>query len=136
MEEKIQSIKENYHISKIFPIAPITLQKEKVYLFFSRQQEVAYSLYTDGNIEHIDTWIDKKPYDRDSFLKECSFIKRFEFQITNANVLLVEKKYQNRTIRNLYLDQDNLYKIINNKLYQISISSSEKIMIKRIGELS
>lgn len=136
MEKKIQSIKENYNISKIFPIAPITLQKEKVILFYSEKQQVAYSLYTDGSVEHLDTWIDKKPSDRDSFLAKCAPVKRFEFRVTNANVLLVEKRYQNNTIRNLYLEQDNLYKIINNQLYQVSISSNEKIMIKRVGELS
>lgn len=130
-------IKEAYNISEILPIAPITLKKQKVYLFFSREQDVNYFLYTDGDIEHIDTWMDKKPYDRDSFLEGClplPTVKRFEFYVTNANILLVDKYYQGKQIRNLYVDQDNLFKVINNHLYQVCISPKEKLMIKRIGE--
>lgn len=130
--KEIESIKENYNINNIFPIAPIVLQRQKVYLFFSEEQKVDYSLYTDGNIEHIDTWIDKKPYDIDPFLEGCSTMKRFDFEITNANVLLIEKNYRDHKVKNLYVEQANLYKVINNGLYQVSISSREKIMIKRM----
>lgn len=137
MKKKMDAIKENYNISEILPIAPITLKKQKVYLFFSKEQDVNYSLYTDGDVEHLDTWVDKRPYDRDSFFEKCLMepaIKRYEFYVTNANVLLVEKYYQGNIVRNLYVDQDNLFKVINNQLYQVCISSKEKIMIKRIGE--
>ncbi len=134
MESNIQTIKGQYQISNIFPIAPILLQKEKIYLFFSKREEVSYSLFTDGDVEHWDTWIDKKPEARDPFLVQCPTIKRFEFHVQNANVLLLEKKYHDSMIRNLYIDENHLYKVINNHLYQVSIGSRENIMIKKIGE--
>lgn len=137
--EKLDSIKQTYNISEVFPLEPIILNKKKVYLFFGKEQEVNYSLYTDGNIEHLDTWCDKKPYDRDVFLEGCKidssrWIDRFEFEITDANVLMVEKKFQNKVMRNLYINQDSLDKIILDRLYQVVISSKGKIMIKKIGE--
>lgn len=132
MEKKIQKIKGIYNIDNIFPIAPIILKKEKVYLFFSKKENVNYSLYTDGDMEHLDTWIDKKPYNSDIFLQGCSSVKRFEFQITNANILLIEKQYQENILRNLYINEDQLYKIINNQLYKVAISEKEKLMIKKM----
>lgn len=139
MEEKIDTIKSNYNINEVFPITPIVLKKNKVYLFSSLEYGVHYSLYTDGNVEHLDTWGDKKPYDRDPFLEGCQpecgkWVDRFEFYVTDANVLLVEKKYKDKMVRNLYIDQDNIYKVINNHLYQVSVNPKQNLMIKKIGE--
>lgn len=132
MRENVESIKNNYNINEILPLSAIALQKERVLLFFNKEQGVAYSLYTDGDVEHIDTWVDKKPWDRDPFLDGCSTVSRFEFSITNANILLIEKRYQGSIVRNLYLDQERLYKVINNYLYKVCVSPKEKIMIKRL----
>ncbi len=128
----MKQIKNINHIDCTFPIMPIILNKEKINLFFNQQEKVFYSLYTDGDIEHFDTWIDKKPYDRDDFLIGCSQAKRFEFYLTNANILLIEKHYQTKMAYHLYMDQDHLYKIANNQLYQISISEKEKLIIKKM----
>ena len=128
----MQSIKESYHINEIFPIAPIVLAKQKVYLFFNKEERIDYSLYTDGDVNHVDTWIDKKPGDRDSFLQGVPTVSRYEFEITNANILLIEKIKKDISIRHLYINEDNLYKIINNYLYQISINQKGKIKIKRM----
>lgn len=138
MKDKIEEIKEIYNIEEVFPIDLITLNRKKVYLFSSKEHDVDYSLCTDGDIEHLDTWCDKKPYERDSFLKECQiksgrWINRFEFSITDANVILVEKKYQDSIIRNLYINLDNIENIVKD-FYQVTINSKDNLKIKKIGE--
>ena len=132
MKEKINDIELQENIDGIFPILPIITKKEKISLFFSKKEKVFYSLYTDGDLEHINTWLDKRPYDKDAFLQGCSTVKRFDFYLTYANILIVEKNYQNHSIRNLYLNQDYLYKVINNQIYQISINEKENIKIKKM----
>lgn len=132
MEAKKEVIKDTYHIHNLFPITPIILKQEKVNLFFSKKENISYSLYTDGDIEHLDTWIDKRAYVSDSFLQGCSPVKRFEFYIMNANVLLIEKHYQNNRIRNLYMNQDYLDKCVNSNIYQVSITEKERLMIKKM----
>ena len=66
--------------------------------------------------------MDKKPYDRDIFLEGCNHtIKRYEFEVEDAEIIILEKKYQEKTIKNLYIHEENLYKAINHHLYQVSI---------------
>ena len=111
----------------ILPIENILLKKEKLFLFHSEEQDIKYFLETDGTVNHIRTWVDKKPYDRDNFLEGCNHtIKRYEFEVEDAEIIILEKKYQEKTIK-------NLYKAINHHLYQVSINEKENIMVKRIG---
>ena len=127
-----QLINEN---GNIYPIKPYNIFHQKIYLFNDNLQQVEYKLLTDGDIDHINTWIDKKPYEKDSFLEGCSSMKRYEFILDNANILLVEKKKKDCIVKNLYIDNDTLYKIINNYLYQISINERGNIKIKKMEKL-
>lgn len=131
----IEQVKEKYRINEVLPISLITLKKQKIYLFHEPKEKVDYSLCTDGNIEHIETWVTKKPYQFDSFLEGCQTVKRFTFDLDDANIVLIQKKYQNQIVRNLYIDESNIDKILMNSLYQLSINQNEKIKIKRIGEI-
>ena len=84
----------------ILPIENILLKKEKLFLFHSEEQDIKYFLETDGTVSHIRTWIDKKPYDRDNFLEGCNHtIKRYEFEVEDAEIIILEKKYQEKTQR-------------------------------------
>ena len=82
----------------ILPIENILLKKEKLFLFHSEEQDIKYFLETDGTVNHIRTWVDKKPYDRDNFLEGCNHtIKRYEFEVEDAEIIILEKKYQEKT---------------------------------------
>lgn len=138
-EAELELLKAEKEVTTIFPISSIMQRNKKIYLFYSAEDKIEYSLYTDGNTEHLDTWLDKKPGDNDLFLEFCQpikgFIKRFEFQIKDANILLLEKRYQEKKIYNLYLNQENLYKIINNNIYRISISTTERMKVKKMEKI-
>lgn len=136
---QLELLRAETEVITIFPILPMMQKNKKIYLFYSMEEQIEYFLYTDGNIEHLDTWLDKKPGDKDLFLEFChpkkGFIKRFEFKVEDANILLLEKRYQKQKKYNLYLNQENLYKIINNNIYRISISSAEKIKVKKMEKI-
>lgn len=138
-EAQIAFLKSKIKIVNIYPILPIIEENKPIYLFNGLEQKINYSLYTDGNTEHLDTWLDKRPRDRDSFLASCDlvnrYINRFEFQITEANLILLEKKYQDRMVRELYINEKELYKIINNQIYQVTITPREHIKIKKMEKI-
>lgn len=133
MELAQEEIKKKYNISNIFPLSNIVLKREKIYLFYSKQEKVCYSFYTDGSLEHLSTWIDKRPYQRDSFLEECNPVKRFEFSIEDATFLLVDKEYGDKRIRNLFINDMNIQAIENNVGYQLSVNNNENIKVKRMN---
>lgn len=138
-ESQLELLKAEAEAITISPISSMMKKNKKIYLFYSMEEQIEYSLYTDGSAEHLDTWLDKKPGDQDLFLEFCrprrGYIKRFEFQIEDANILLLEKRYQERKIYNLYINQEDLYKIINNYIYRVSISPTEKIKIKKMEKI-
>lgn len=134
MEMIEEEIKKKYNISNIFPLTNITLKRVKVHLFYSKKEKVNYILYTDGSLEHLATWMDKKPYQSDSFLEECGLVKRFDFLLEDAIFLLVDKNYDNKKIRNLFIDENNINIIKNSEIYQLSINSNENIKIKRMNK--
>lgn len=106
---------------------------ERINIFSNKQINIEYFLYTDGTVKHLETWIDKKPYERDNFLKGCNIpIKRFEFEVSDANILLIEKYYGNKKINNLYINENYIKSI---DLYQLSITEREKIMIKKMENI-
>ena len=117
--------------SHIYQLEQSTLENP-IYLFKSTQQDVNYEITTDGNIDHIDTWVDKKPYEKDKFLYQVENIKRYDFKITDANVVIIDKKYKNKTVRNLYINKEFLFKKINPVLNNVSINEKGNIKIKRM----
>lgn len=125
-DEKVSSI-----IEKVLPISLVT-DDTIVNVFYNKDDEVEYSLYTDGNIEHLDTWLDDKPHQRDFFLMGCGRLRRLEFKITDAKVLLIEKKRGNNIVKNLYIDEENTFKIIVSNIYKVSATDSGKVKIKRM----
>lgn len=109
------------------------LKEEKVNVFYSRDNDINYKLRTDGNNSHIHTWIDKRPYQRDCFLMECTNpIKRFEFVVEDAKIIILEKRYKEKIVKDLYINLNDIYKIINNQLYEIEINDKENINIKKV----
>lgn len=119
----------------IYPIKPIIMREKELNLFHSKEEQIDYSLLTDGNISHIDTWMDKRAYEKDSFLEGCGVVLRFNFILDNANILILEKKYKEKKIKNIYINEDTIYKIINNMLYQVSINEYGNIKIKKMEKL-
>lgn len=110
-----------------------SVNKEKIYLF--QGSYVDYSLCTDGTVELLDVWVSKRPYEFDNFLEDSTNLKRYEFRISDANVLLLEKKHKNKIVRNLYVDKDNLYKIINTSVFHVSINKRERLIIKKLEKI-
>lgn len=138
-ELQIESLKSKMKSVNIYPILPIIEENRKIFLYHSTEENIDYSLYTDGNTEHLDTWLDKQPKDRDSFLVDYhlvnTYIHRFEFQITEASLILLEKKCQNKVVRELYINEEELYKIMNNQIYQVTITPKEHIKIKKMEKM-
>jgi len=130
--ELLSKIKIEYNIDNILSLREFNLKKERINLFYSKEKLIEYSLYTDGSIELINTWLDKRPYQRDSFLNDCDTVKRLEFSIDEANFFLLDKKYNSKRIRNLYIEYENIDKIIEDKIYQVMINSYQNIKIKRL----
>lgn len=122
-------------IDNILPISLLLEEKKIISLFYSLDERVNYTLCTDGTIEQLETKIDNYPYYSDSFLTGCGIVKRINFKVHDANILLIEKQYKNKKIKNLYIDLDNLYKVINYNLYQVSITEKENVKIKKVGNL-
>lgn len=134
MDKKLQSLKSKLSINNVFPISDINISKGKIYLFHNEIDIIRYSLCTDGILTHINTWIDKKPGDTDSFLKDCSISKKFEFRLDNASIVLLEKNKGNDIIRNLYIDEQQDLEIITRGVYRVGIADNEKIMIKKVED--
>lgn len=132
MELVHEEIKRKYKISNVFPLSNITLKRVNVHLFYSKKESVNYSIYTDGSLNHLDTWVDKKPWERDQFLENCGRIKRFDFLLEDdANFVLIDKKYNGIVERNLYICGD-INVIEESKIYQVSINEKENLKIKRL----
>jgi len=125
-EEKEKSI-----IDKVLPISLVN-SETVINLFYDKSEEVNYILYTDGCIEHLNTFLDDHPHQRDLFLKGCGRLTRLEFIITDAKVLLVEKNRKDNKIKNLYIDFENINNLIIPSINRISSSENGKVMIKKV----
>lgn len=122
-------------IDNILPISLLLEEKKVISLFHSIEEDVNYSLYTDGTIELVEIRIDKWPHYCDDFLKTCGKVNKFNFKVSDANLLLIKKQYKDKKVKNLYIDLNNMYKVINYNLYQVSITEKENIKIKKVGNL-
>ena len=131
MELMQEELKNKYNISNVFPVSSITLKRVNIHLFYSKKERINYSIYTDGSLEHEDTWIDKRPGERDLFLENCGIVKRFDFLLEYANFMLIDKKYDNVVERNLYICND-INMIDENNIYQVLINEKENLKIKRL----
>ena len=131
MELMQEELKNKYNISNVFPVSSIILERVNIHLFYSKKERINYSIYTDGSLEHEDTWIDKRPGERDLFLENCGIVKRFDFLLEYANFMLIDKKYDNVVERNLYICND-INMIDENNIYQVLINEKENLKIKRL----
>lgn len=134
MNKDLSILKNEFGITNIFSIEELN-NKNKIYLFHNQTERVNYSVCTDGILQHTDTWIDKWPSKLDSFLEECFTCKRFEFKLSNANIVLLEKKKDNKLMRNLYINENEILKVLNKSMYCVTITEKEKIMIKKMEDM-
>lgn len=132
MNKELSILKNNLGINNVFSLNDIN--PNKIYLFQNRTNHVSYSIYTDGILLHNDTWNDKWPSKLNPFLEGCSTCKRFEFKLSSSNIILIEKKMDNRLICNLYLNEKEILKAINSSMYGVSITEDEKIMIRKMED--
>lgn len=119
----------------IYSINPYIFDNKKVFLFHDRDKDINYSFLTDGEVNHIDTWIDKYPNKKDSFLDDCGTVKRYDFTLKDANILLLNKYYNGKFIKDLYINTNFLYRVLNDTLYCVSINEYDNINIKKIKRL-
>lgn len=127
--------KEKSIIEKVLPMNLATADTV-INLFYNKDEEVDYCLYTDGNVEYLDTYLDDHPHQRDLFLEGCGRLKRLEFLVTNAKMLLIEKKRHDNVIKNLYIDEKNIMKVVMSNIYKVSSSENGKVMIKRMENIN
>ena len=96
---------------------------------------ISYILKTDGIVEEDDTWIDKRPYYRDSELKDFIKLKRCDFLVDNANIVLVEKNICGQVIQDFYFNSDYFESFFKRKDFvysEIDFNEREKIRVKTL----
>ncbi len=125
-------IKEKYNIDEVLPISNLAVNNSLFSLYFNSEDEINYTALTDGDIEHMETWMLKHPSQFDPFLKDCSLAKRFTFKLENANLLLLEKKKKGEVIKRLYINEDKIDIISISSIYKISIGKKENIKIRKL----
>lgn len=125
-------IKEKYNIDEVLSISNLTVNNSLFSLYFNSEDGVNYTALTDGDIEHMETWMLKHPSQFDPFLKDCSLAKRFTFKLENANLLLLEKKKKEEVIKRLYINEDKIDIISISSIYKISIGKKENIKIRKL----
>mgnify|MGYP004514327355 FL=1 len=125
-------IKEKYNIDEVLSISNLTVNNSLFSLYFNSEDGINYTALTDGDIEHMETWMLKHPSQFDPFLKDCSLAKRFIFKLENANLLLLEKKKKEEVIKRLYINEDKIDIISISSIYKISIGKKENIKIRKL----
>ncbi len=125
-------IKEKYNIDEVLSISNLTVNNSLFSLYFNSEDGINYTALTDGDIEHMETWMLKHPSRFDPFLKDCSLAKRFIFKLENANLLLLEKKKKEEVIKRLYINEDKIDIISISSIYKISIGKKENIKIRKL----
>ncbi len=125
-------IKEKYNIDEVLSISNLTVNNSLFSLYFNSEDGINYTALTDGDIEHMETWMLKHPSQFDPFLKDCSLAKRFTFKLENANLLLLEKKKKEEVIKRLYINEDKIDIISISSIYKISIGKKENIKIRKL----
>ena len=113
-------------------ISNLTVNNSLFSLYFNSEDGINYTALTDGDIEHMETWMLKHPSQFDPFLKDCSLAKRFIFKLENANLLLLEKKKKEEVIKRLYINEDKIDIISISSIYKISIGKKENIKIRKL----
>ena len=96
---------------------------------------ISYILKTDGIVEEDDTWIDKRPYYRDSELIDFIKLKRCDFLVDNANIVLVEKNICGQVIQDFYFNSDYFESFFKRKDFvysEIDFNEREKIRVKTL----
>ena len=96
---------------------------------------ISYILKTDCIVEEDDTWIDKRPYYRDSELKDFIKLKRCDFLVDNANIVLVEKNICGQVIQDFYFNSDYFESFFKRKDFvysEIDFNEREKIRVKTL----
>ena len=125
-------IKEKYNIDEVLSISNLTVNNSLFSLYFNSEDGINYTALTDGDIEHMETWMLKHPSQFDPFLKDWSLAKRFIFKLENANLLLLEKKKKEEVIKRLYINEDKIDIISISSIYKISIGKKENIKIRKL----
>lgn len=96
---------------------------------------ISYVLKTDGKVEEKDTWIDKRPYQRDILLKDCGTLKRCDFIIRNANIVLIQKRVLGQLIQDFYFNSEYFETFLKQKDFiysEIDFNEKEKIRVKAL----
>ena len=107
---------------------------------FHKDKDHTTILYTDGIVELKNTWIDKYPYHFDPDWMPYAPVKRVEFIITDANIVLAKKKIGDTTSRTLMINQEywehfmQIHRL--RGVNQISLTENGHLKIKRLGELT
>lgn len=100
-------------------------------------EKVNYELKTDGMIASSDIRIDKWPHYHDSDLEGITPLKRHDFIINDANIILVQKKIRNLKIQDFYLNNNYLESLLLDRRFiytYLSFTEKEKLMIKALGD--
>lgn len=111
------------------------LNKNKKLFSLYIGNNISYILKTDGTVEEDDTWIDKRPYQRDSLLKDYGTLTRCDFIISNANIVLIKKEISGKLIQDFYFNDEYFESLIKQKDFiysQIEFNEKEKIRVKAL----
>ena len=112
------------------------LDKNKKMFSLFIGDNISYTLRTDGIVEEKETWIDKRPYHRDEMLKDYTTLKRCDFIVNDANIVLIQKKISEITIQDFYFNNEYFESFINQKkdfIYsEIEFNEKEKIRVKAL----
>ena len=100
-------------------------------------EKVNYELKTDGMIIDSDIRIDKWPHYHDFDLEGITPLKRHDFIINDANIILVQKEIRNLKIQDFYLNNYYLESLLLDRRFiytYLSFTEKEKLMIKALGD--
>lgn len=109
-------------------------QNQKLFSLYMGN-DISYILKTDGVVEEKDTWIDKRPYQRDILLKDHGTLARCDFIIHDANLVLIQKEISGNTIQDFYFNHSYFESLRKQKEFiysQIEFNEKEKIRVKAL----
>mgnify|MGYP003316129810 CR=1 FL=1 len=120
-EKLIQNI---YNLNKNIKVFSVFLGKN-----------ISYKIKTDGIVEEQEVRIDKWPQHREVLLTNHGTLKRCDFIISNANLVLIEKTISNTTIQDIYINADYFEMVHNQNEFiglEIDFNEKEKIRVKTL----
>lgn len=109
-------------------------QNQKLFSLYMGN-DISYILKTDGVVEEKDTWIDKRPYQRDILLKGHGTLARCDFIIHDANLVLIQKEISGNMIQDFYFNHSYFESLRKQKEFiysQIEFNEKEKIRVKAL----